>query len=95
MNLYCFLSLPTFSFCTRRKCVHRDGCGGWGVERRHLFAKNSRETMACVHGKALGCGRHCNSLSWLLNSVSVYLHEPMSHESENKATASVNSLLFG
>lgn len=65
---------------------------GWGGD---LFAKNSGETMACVHGKALGCGRHCNSLSWLLNSVSVYLHEPMSHESENKATASANSLSFG
>lgn len=43
--------------------------------------------MACVHGKALGCGRQCNSLSWLTNSVRVYLHEPMSHESKNKVTA--------
>lgn len=50
--------------------------------------------MARVYGKALGCVRHCNSLSWLLNSVNVYLREPMSHESENKAAASANSLSY-
>lgn len=49
--------------------------------------RRTEKTMACVHGKALGCGRQCNSLSRLINSVSVYLHEPMSHESKNKGTA--------
>lgn len=62
-------------------CTGREGKEGY------LCVKKSGKTMAWVHGKTLGCGRQCNSLSWLINSVSVYLHEPMSHESINKMTA--------
>lgn len=59
---------------------------GWGGGGAGMIFVCEEERKHSVSMARLGCSRQCNFLSWLLNSVSVYLHEPMSPESENNAT---------